>query len=769
MQLTSLEITGFKSFGKKTKLTLDNSITAIVGPNGSGKSNVAEAVRFVLGEQSIKSMRGKLGTDLIFKGSEQLSPLARASVTAFFDNKKGKNNQPTEGVFSFLQFDEIRITRELYADGANEYLINETKVRLKDIQELLSVANIGITGHHIISQGEADRILSASNKERKEMIEDALGLKLYQWRIKDAEKKLEKTDLHLREAEISRKEIAPHLQFLKKQVEKIDARKAQTEELAQLYKIYLYREDKWIQDEKSALYLAGGSQALRTKKSDTENQLDLLEEKAKSVNKDTTFENELFELERDISEKQLQRESLLRAVLRYEAEERVLVKSLQKAEAVEAELATAKSTVSIEKEKAEKNKEAVDSYVEQIKWRFDKHEYSEIPNYLNLLKHTQGSFFEELFASQDNTPYIVADTTDIKNELQAILEKKKNEQIELELMDNNLAALHNKFKALKSQIDIDRESHFTDEKEIYVLKSTLAELNTMLISMDRREEVLQNRVDKMLEEIQEGSVLIGGSILHYTNEEQIDRIETKTQVELYRQIERLKIKLEDSGVSNISDILNEHNDVEARDIFLLQEITDLRNTKESLSTLLTELKQKLEEEFENGIEKINTQFGIFFTNMFGGGGAHLIKSEKEKRQKKKDDVDEVSPEDEQNIQTEQGIEVQVSLPQKKVRDLSMLSGGERALTSIALLFAISQVNPPPFLVLDETDAALDEANARRYGKSLRSLAKHSKLIVISHNRETMNQADSLYGVTVGRDGASKLLSVKFDEATEYAK
>jgi len=109
------------------------------------------------------------------------------------------------------------------------------------------------------------------------------------------------------------------------------------------------------------------------------------------------------------------------------------------------------------------------------------------------------------------------------------------------------------------------------------------------------------------------------------------------------------------------------------------------------------------------------------------------------------------------------------LPQKKVKELTMLSGGERSLTSIALLFAISQVNPPPFLVLDETDAALDEANSRRYGDMIETLAKYSQLVVVTHNRETMSRANVLYGVTLGADGASKLLSIKFDDAAAYAK
>jgi chromosome segregation protein len=150
--------------------------------------------------------------------------------------------------------------------------------------------------------------------------------------------------------------------------------------------------------------------------------------------------------------------------------------------------------------------------------------------------------------------------------------------------------------------------------------------------------------------------------------------------------------------------------------------------------------------------------------MFGGGGAFLSIIVEHRRPKEEEG--EVASDD---LPFEHGIEINVSLPHKKVRDLHMLSGGERSLVSIALLFAMSQVNPPPFLVLDETDAALDEANSRKYGDMLDLLSKHSKLIVVTHNRETMSRAQVLYGVTMGLEGASKLLSIKFDEAAAMAK
>ena len=125
--------------------------------------------------------------------------------------------------------------------------------------------------------------------------------------------------------------------------------------------------------------------------------------------------------------------------------------------------------------------------------------------------------------------------------------------------------------------------------------------------------------------------------------------------------------------------------------------------------------------------------------------------------------------EEEETETESGIEVTVSLPRKRIQNLMMLSGGERALTSIALIFAMSQVNPPPFIILDETDAALDEANSRRYGDMIENLSKKSQLILITHNRETMSRAGVLYGITMGADGVSRILSVKFEEATAVAK
>jgi chromosome segregation protein len=260
------------------------------------------------------------------------------------------------------------------------------------------------------------------------------------------------------------------------------------------------------------------------------------------------------------------------------------------------------------------------------------------------------------------------------------------------------------------------------------------------------------------------------------------------QEERKKKIERNKIRLEDYGAGGGGEVLKECRETEQRDIFLQKELEDLSKAKDELHNLIRDLDVKIDFEFKNGIQKINSEFNNYFTLMFGGGSASL-EVVKEIRKKKKSDIDDLnsllgesgegSADDSLGIDAEynveedknalEGLDVNVSLPKKRVKGLMMLSGGERALTSIALLFAISQVNPPPFIILDETDAALDEANSKKYSDMIENLSKRSQLILITHNRETMSRAGIIYGVTMGADGASRLLSIAFEDAVAVAK
>ena len=229
-------------------------------------------------------------------------------------------------------------------------------------------------------------------------------------------------------------------------------------------------------------------------------------------------------------------------------------------------------------------------------------------------------------------------------------------------------------------------------------------------------------------------------------------------------------RVEELGGGSSEEIIKEYNEVFERDQFLEREILDLEKSAETLKGLILDLDEKLALKFKEGITKINKEFHHFFEVLFDGGNASLTVIE-QKKKKKADDMM-LSEEDMEAVMEEEveaGIDINVSLPRKKIKGLQMLSGGERALTSIALLFAMSQVNPPPFLVLDETEAALDEANSRKYSAMIKDLSQKTQLILVTHNRETMSVAGVLYGVTMGSDGISKLLSVKLEEAVRVAK
>ncbi len=767
-----LELVGFKSFAKKSVIDLDSPVTAIVGPNGSGKSNVAEALKFVLGEQSIKSLRGKSGSDLIFKGSRNLSPLNRASVSIVFDNKKrvfSVEEGEVDGVPN-LDFDEIVVTREVFQDGTNQYKINGTQVRLKDVVSLLSRVNIGTSGHHIISQGEADRILSATLLARREMIEDALGLKLYRYRIKESERKLLKTKENMREAEISRREIAPHLTFLKKQVEKIEKGNAMRDELAALYEEYLSYEFHYLSYTQKKLDHEGGVNHIKHEIVRVEKELAHVKQEREKEEGEDTGKQAISESNHALSVSKGREDDAQRKVTRaeaiYEVEKRLLDELKVRAHNTDG------STIRISENEIRSITKETEETVKQILWRLDRHEYVEAKTFLNSLKERISTFFTPFLHESKNDSY----EEEIKRKEERLVALKHEfEQAEKELKharEERLVAEEH-VRRVEAEYVRTKEDSAKHEREFFTYSTLLHDLQSKLEVLTVKESMLAREQEAFEQEIKEGAMLLGARVLSYKHKDAVPHEELErpdfrdTQAHRRRAIERIKIKLEDIGGGNVEDISKEFADVNERDQFLAREIDDLGKASASIESLIVELNQKLETEFKEGIAHINKAFDTFFKAMFEGGNASIALLREPKRGKIVLEGDEEMVEEEK--EKEEGIDILVSLPQKKVKDLSMLSGGERALTSIALLFAISQVNPPPFLVLDETDAALDEANSKRYGSMIENLSKHSRLIVITHNRETMSRAKVLYGVTVGADGSSKLLSIRLEEAEAIAK
>lgn len=745
MRLQSLELNGFKSFAKKTTLEFGSSITGIVGPNGSGKSNVAEAFRFVLGEQSIKSLRGKRGEDLIFNGSKLAPRANRASVKVVFDNR--------ERLFA-IDFDEVTIERVVHRDGVNDYLLNGTQVRLRDIAELLAQANIGSSGHHIISQGEADRILSASARERREMVEDALGLKAYLYKREEAEKKLEKTGENMRQVESLRREIAPHLKFLAGQVRKVEEMKVLRGELSEKYLEYLKREELYLKHTKDELAEAKREPEEKRKAMDA--RIQILRADVSQLEKVGEGSADVMKLEEDVRKAGDEREKLLREISRIEGELAFINRRIaevsrkaQDADSGTVPLRTVRSfvasvTETLSRAKTEGSIELLRAIVSEV--------IALAENFAHSVRPEEG---EEL-------PKLQGDAKEKESE-RAVLAGKLQEA------EGGEKNIRERVRVMRKEMDDARVANRDAERELFALMTSRSEVEQTILSIASKENMLAREEDEWKREREEGAVLIGREILEYVhvkvNVHEVLSEDRHVQEERKRKLEKMKFKVEEQGVGSGEEVLKEHTEVSERDAFLAKELVDLEQSAESLKALIGELTDTLHLRFNEGIKKINTAFDEFFKLMFGGGTAELVVVKEKKRGAVSLDEDTSEEEEE----AEEGIEISIQLPHKRIRGLHMLSGGERALTSIALIFATSQVNPPPFLILDETDAALDEANSRRYGDMIETLSKRSQLILITHNRETMGRAGIIYGVTMGSEGASKVLSVRFEDAVAVAK
>lgn len=755
MYLKHLSINGFKSFAKKGELEFNAPITAIVGPNGSGKSNVAESFRFVLGEQSVKGMRAKRGADLIFNGSDKAARANRANVSVVLDN--------TQKVFP-VDFDEITLERVVHRDGQNEYSINGSQVRLKDVQELLAAANIGPSGHHIISQGEADRILSASARERREMIEDALGLKVYQYKKTEAEKKLSKTRENIERVESLRREVAPHLKYLERQIKKIERAVQLREELTDFYLGYLRREDVYLAHQYDTLTTNRHEPAVQL--ADVRDRLAAAKEALAAAEQDQK-RDELMAAEHAVSEARAARQAALKAVGVVEGQIDFLTRRIATHQQKQQERAAAP----IPYTKVQQIVVTVESMVAKVLGGNDVHQ---LQRTLEDVSHTLKRFLTQASEQPDDRQQ------EDEAELQKLETAKTTAQEKLTAATEAEATAQTSYDAVRTAIEADMSESRAAERAVFELVNEQRELENKLQQIDAELRIIERDRTEFKRELQEAVALIGRAASQYIDyhitdkgqsvtAQQVVREDRGVQRERRRELEKMKIRLEELGGVD-TEVEKEYKDVKERDEFLAQEIQDLTDSVATLEALIVELTEQLNERFVAGIEKISAEFNTFFTLMFGGGQALLERVKPKVRQKRVDEEtgEEVSEEVE-DAEAQEGIDLNVKLPNKRVSGLDMLSGGERALTSIALIFAMSQVNPPLFIILDETDAALDEANSRRYGDMIEALAKRSQLILITHNRETMSRAGVLYGVTMAGDGVSKLLSVKLDEAVAVAK
>lgn len=774
MYLKKIELSGFKSFAQKTTLDFlpscifDNGkkncgITAVVGPNGSGKSNIADAIRWTMGEQSMKNLRGKKSEDVIFAGSGKKVRLGSAIVTLHFDNRDKKIP---------LEFSEVTIARKLFRSGDSEYLINGSRTRLIDVIDLLAKAGVGKESYCVVNQGMSDAVLAASPMERRIVLEDAAGVKQYQIKKERAIRKLESTQNNLQRVGDLINEIAPHLRMLKRQADKALKSKGLARELKDKQTgLFAFL---WHNFQKEKEELSGEKNNLGAKMMNLQREADKL---ADGLNKEAK-EAENFEktesLERKRSELREKNNILEKDLVisegRLEIEkERKIEKEIIKKIPVDAEYVREK----LQKIRADQEKLIAGlEKVEDIKE-------------LQGLKEFARAIQQELFDLYETAG---KGSIEVKKDLSAealAQEKKIGELIQkcdylrkkIEVQGKEIARIEkeigeeaeNNKKSRQKFFELERLSRHKQD-ELGKLKDRFNEAKVNLAKVEVREEDLTREIESEFPPKADSPLAKKADLnelLKYDGGE-INR------EELEKEINKMKIQMEQAGGIDPL-VVDEYEETKKRHEFLAKESEDLKNAVKSCKDIVKEMDEKIKKIFDEAFEQINKEFTKYFRIIFGGGNAHLIKIKNKKLKiKNKEDINleenaNESPEEvieEQEEVEELGVDIFACPPGKKIANLNMLSGGERSLTSIALLFAIISKNPPPFAVLDEIEATLDEANSRRFGRILQELSTNTQFIIITHNRETMRQASLLYGVTMGEDGISKLLSVRLDQVKE---
>jgi chromosome segregation protein len=770
MFLKKLEINGFKSFATKTVLDFSVSanndgvrgITAIVGPNGSGKSNIADAMRWVIGEQSMKNLRSKKSEDIIFAGSGKKAKLGSAFVTLYFDNSEKRLP---------LEFDEVSISRKIFRSGESEYLVNGSKVRLQDIVDILAKAGVGKESHAIINQGMADSVLNATPLERRFVIEEAAGVKQYQIKKERSLRKLETTKINLVRVGELIEEIRPHLKVLKRQAEKAAQSEVVSKELKEKQtKLYTYLWNKFNADK---INLNEEKDTLGAKMNNIQREADKLLDEVNRRSKEEKTNETLVELEK------IQREKR------------------GKLNELERELIISEGRIELEKEKQKSIR-----IIEEIKIQSQPVDLSYIKGNLEEIRRDQEILVQKLNVANDLSALEAVRELARKiqqklTELRGDIERGKKDSpmpekkvapkpVEIIVLVDSEAItklkarveqVHNEMQTLEqdlqkivreiqAEIALDRnkrQQFFQIERELRLkqdetnaFKDKYNDFKISLAKIEVREEDLRGRI---LEELK-----IEAELLNKT-------LEVADQFSLEREIAKLKFQMEQiGGIDPL--VVTEYDETEKRFNFLTTESQDMENALVSLREVIREMEKKVNEKFHETFDEINKEFSKYFRIIFGGGDAHLTKVKIKTRRTLEGDEDSINSQtdkDEDDDQAEIGIDITACPAGKKISNLSMLSGGERSLTSLALLFAIIAHNPPPFSILDEVEAALDEANSKRFGRIIQELSDRTQFVIITHNRETMRQAALLYGVTMGEDGMSKLLSVKIDQVGKGGK
>ena len=811
MKFKQLDITGFKSFSDKTSFLIENGLTGIVGPNGCGKSNIVEALRWCMGENSAKSMRGSGMEDVIFSGTSNRASKNISEVSLLLDN------QSKECPAQYKEFDEITVRRKIEKDKGSKYYVNDKEVRARDVQTLFADLSTGAHSPSLISQGKIGQLVTSKPIERKSILEEAAGISGIHARRQEAETRLNAAENNLKRADELKKQQQKQLDNLKKQAEEATRYKEISRDIkkaeAGLYylKIREIEKDKKkiaeklneLEDEISAINIDFNHNntlleeenkklaPLRDKKMESAARLQKLnldmagldEEEARVKSLQEKLEKSIrtvvsdldreksISLDADLNEKRISKEK--EELLKTENE-------LTKAETNSSnELKESKSNLNLLQTQLEEMLNKIEKDIDENK-KITKKIFIHLKQLVKKITSSQEEYAERYGKDKSiqndsikrkeriknidvelenwrnlksNSEKMIFELTDRKNKLQAELaENQKNPERIATSKGQNLQNLENT-KKRNEEIEnelIEAEKKYNSVNEnIKEIQLKLSELKENKARNEATIEGIDNRKKDLLYSVKnELSIHSEDELLPKSDLSQVSPDKLPTLEEQSKKSDKIKKQRESLGSVNLrADEETKKYETEIKK--MEDDRADLYSAIVKLKTSIEELNQKGRERLLDAFTKVNRKFNEVYTKLFNGGTAKI------------ELVDSEDP-------LEAGLEMFVSPPGKRLQSITLLSGGEQALTALSLIFAVFLVNPSPICVLDEVDAPLDDANVTRFCGLLDELTKitNTKFIIITHHALTMSRMHRLYGVTMAEQGVSQLVSVNLQKAEE---
>ena len=731
MQLKHIKLSGFKSFVDPTKISFPTNMVGVVGPNGCGKSNVIDAVRWVLGELSAKNLRGESMVDVIFNGSEKRKASGQCSIELLFDNSSAKIGG------EYASFNEVSIKRVMTRDAQSDYYINNTKCRRKDVQDIFLGTGLGPSSYAIIEQGMVSKLVSAKPDELRTHIEEAAGVSKYKERRKETESRIKRTKENLSRVKDIRDEIARLIKRLENQAKAAE-------------KYNLLKQDKAkLELDKAVLFSieAKNSRDDLQKKLDAQNR-DL---KIKNTERDTIqsqidqyrTENDSVLGEYEIAQKNFyavgaeiaKREANLQNINKSESETKY---NLQKAKQ---NYEKAKETEKNfdELSPSEKAMHILDNIILTLeKFGIDK------DNIQNKAQELKKLLVDILNIATAQSKSLTGEYLSRQNELEGQIEEaeKLKNSIELEMKEFVEKSSDAESVLIKLR---QRQSKFNEDLRELENKKSISDLDSRAIS----EKITNVRVELKTYEInlensnkkiQEAGIdinTIDYSIYANTTFEEIEDKLTNVESKI--------IRLGAINLAAPEEIADESKRKEELD----EQYDDLTDALDKLTGAIKKIDNETKTIFKDSFDAVNTRLKEMFPKLFGGGVAELT----------------LTNDDPLNA----GVILMARPPGKKNSSISQLSGGEKALTALALVFAIFELNPAPFCLLDEVDAPLDDLNTLRFINMVEEMSKSVQFIFITHNKVSMERSDYLMGVTMQEAGVSRMVSVDVNQALKLAE